>query len=332
MKFTVDYNSIWDIPRNFNILIVDDDKTVLKTIMNGIEAYFSEEFNLYGACSYHEAIEICDKVPLDLAIIDYKLQYKDGVELSKYIKSHSINTPILMITGTGDEVKEEALEAGVNVFLEKPLHHLEFLALVKNLLSINKRDIIGAKDLIHTLVRTIELRDEYTEGHSFRVANYALSIYEASGMKDAKLRKDLYIGCILHDIGKIGLPDVILKTEKSPLDPEEFEIIKKHPIEGYNICKNVDSLQDVLPVIKYHHEKLDGSGYPEGLTEKDIPEIVQISAIADIFDALTTDRSYRQKKSVGQALSIMEEEAKNHKISMKYLNILKHIIKENNNV
>jgi len=331
MKYTI--KQIWNTPRKFTILIVEDEQQSLNIIIKALESFLSGDYHLYPAVSLKQALDICNKIVPDVAIVDYNLPDGDGIELARYLRSNFSQTPILMITGMGADIKEEALEAGVNVFLEKPLRLLEFLSLIKNLLSISKatKDLTSAQELIQVLLHTIELRDKYTEGHSFRVANYSLKIAQEAGIKDKKSQRDLYVGCILHDIGKIGIPDQILKTDKTPLSSEEFEIIKSHPLKGYNICKEVDTLRDVLPIIKHHHEKLDGSGYPDGLVENQIPEIVQISTIADIYDALTSDRSYREKNNPKTALKMIEKEAEQKKINKELFRILSKLV-ENGNI
>lgn len=165
----------------------------------------------------------------------------------------------------------------------------------------------NVEDVVISLARTIDAKDRYTEGHTERVSQYALFLGERVGL-DEKQLKNLRIGALIHDIGKIGIDQNVL-NKPSPLTPEERQQIESHPILGANICHPLNSLQDAMFIIRSHHEKLDGSGYPDGLKGDDIPLEVRIVSIVDIFDALTTDRAYRSAMSIDKALSIIRQEA-----------------------
>ncbi|MEN2998584.1 MAG: HD domain-containing phosphohydrolase [Brevinematia bacterium] len=181
-------------------------------------------------------------------------------------------------------------------FTEEDLELLETIADILGISLINS--ILHQKinkistDIIKALITALEARDEYTKGHSYRVQIFSVKIARALGLPSKKIKK-VELSSILHDIGKIGIPDNILR-KPGKLSEEEYETIKKHPIIGYNILSSVEGLEDILDGIKYHHEKFDGTGYPEGLKGKDIPLIARIIAVADTLDAMTSDRPYRK--------------------------------------
>jgi putative two-component system response regulator len=168
------------------------------------------------------------------------------------------------------------------------------------------------EDVVISLARTIDAKDRYTEGHTERVSQYALFLGERMGMNEKQL-KNLRIGALIHDIGKIGIDQNLLNKTTS-LTPEERQQIESHPIVGADICYPLNSLQDAMLIIRNHHEKLDGSGYPDGLKGDEIPLEVRIVTIVDIFDALTTDRSYRSALSIDEALGIIRQEAHEGKL------------------
>lgn len=168
------------------------------------------------------------------------------------------------------------------------------------------------EDVVISLARTIDAKDKYTEGHTERVSQYAVFLGERLGLSDRDL-ETLRIGALIHDLGKIGI-DLNILNKPGRLTEEEFEQIKLHPLLGQQICSPLKALQEVGDIIRHHHEKLDGSGYPDGLQGEQISQNARIVAIVDIFDALTTERSYRAALTVEEALSIMKQEADQGKL------------------
>ena len=302
------------------ILVVDDDLQIVKIISKLLE---QSDIETLVALSVKEAIKILDNIEIDLLIVDYTFTNGNGLEIVKKAKHDNARVPIIMVSAANN-LKLKTLEFGVDYYLDKPFNGRELKAVVKNLLSLSKvhKNLDSAHDVIMALLRSIEARDIYTKGHSERVSFYALSIFDYIGFDDEEDRDNLISGCLLHDIGKIAVPDYILKSNKK-LDVEGRIEINKHPLIGYNICKDLKNLKDSLDIIKYHHEKLDGSGYPEGLVEKDIPYLTQIVTISDIFDALTSDRSYRKKNTIERAFEIIEEDVKKHKLNKVFFEALK---------
>lgn len=168
------------------------------------------------------------------------------------------------------------------------------------------------ESVVRALVKAVEAKDPYTAGHSERVMQYSLWLGEAIGLGPYELRI-LELGTLVHDVGKIGIPDAIL-TKPDRLTDEEYAIIKKHPEYGVNIIGNIDLFRECIPIVKWHHERLDGKGYPDGLKGEEIPVMVRISAIADMFDAMTSTRAYRQGMALDKVLEIMNDVAERGEI------------------
>jgi len=183
------------------------------------------------------------------------------------------------------------------------------------------------ESVIFALVKSIETRDFYTAGHSRRIAQLATEMGRSMGLSENEL-VILSKGSLLHDIGKLGISDIIL-NKTGELTADEYNLIKEHPIKGEDICKNIRLDADVLDIIRSHHEKLDGTGYPMGLKKNEIGTLVRIVTIADIFDSLTTNRPYRASKSTEEALSIVTAEANDGKLDNSIVDCLKSIILTN---
>ena len=302
--------------KTHTILTVDDEKEVLDII----ERLLEEEDKVVRFDNLEEAKEYIFNNHVNLLILDYNFPGGTSLELVEEVRATYSSLPIVLITGQDPEdIKLESLEKGVNFFVQKPFKGQEFRAMVRNLLRLSDayQSLEDANTIIKALTKAVETRDTYTEGHSTRVAEYTLMLYDFVGFNNEEERKAIMVGCLLHDIGKIGVPDSILKSANR-LTKEEFDIIKEHSQKGYDICRDVKNLENALPIIKNHHEKLDGTGYPDGLKGDEIPIIVQMVSICDIFDALTSKRAYRNEHGKKAAFDTLKEEAKEGKIN-KYL-------------
>ena len=247
----------------------------------------------------------------DLIVLDIDLPGENGYELTRKLKTHkkTCKIPIIMLTShSGLEAKLEGLEAGVDEYFTKPYYPIELIARIRSLLRVrNLMDHLDdSESIVFTLARIIDAKDHHTLGHADRVSRYAVLLGKLLKRSEAEI-KILEKGGILHDIGKMAIPDVIL-TKPGALSQEESDIMKTHPIIGCNICERLRSAKDALFLIRHHHEKLNGSGYPDGLTSGEIPLPVRILTIADIFDALTTRRSYKEAWSVDKTFEVMYEE------------------------
>jgi len=211
------------------------------------------------------------------------------------------------LTDSNDKVR--GIEAGADDFLNKPVLAEELIARVKSLLRLKEftDELETADSVLCTLGLIVEGRDPYTEGHCERLAVRAADLGRHLGLDDDSIIA-LRRGGFLHDLGKIAVPDDILK-KGSNLSPEEWAIMKLHPVTGENICKPLKSLRLVLPIIRHHHEHSDGSGYPDGLAGADIPVLPRILQVVDVYDALCTARPYKPAIPHELAAQTMREEA-----------------------
>jgi putative two-component system response regulator len=201
------------------------------------------------------------------------------------------------------------IEAGADDFLSKPFNAHELRARVRSLMRIKRYtdDLDSAESVIVSLALTIEARDWYTEGHCQRLARYASSLGTRLGLDDQDVAA-LMRGGFLHDIGKVGIPDAIL-LKTGPLSREEYEVMKQHTVIGDRLVGGLRSLRRVRPIVRHHHERLDGSGYPDGLRGDAVPLLAQIIGVVDVFDALTTERPYKRALSVERAYDELMGEA-----------------------
>jgi putative two-component system response regulator len=218
--------------------------------------------------------------------------------------------PVILLTGlqeSHDRIR--GIEAGADDFITKPFNRVELLARVHALLHLKRYtdELDTAESVIVSLALTIEARDRYTNGHCQRLSAYATALGQMLGLRRDDLAA-LQRGGFLHDIGKIGVPDAVL-LKPGPLTAAEFGLMKQHPIIGERLCGDLRSLRHVRPIIRHHHERLDGSGYPDRLRGDTIPLLAQVLGIVDVFDAITTARPYKPGKSVDQALDELAEEA-----------------------
>jgi len=250
------------------------------------------------------ALESVDRNPPDIVLLDVGLPDVDGFEVCRRIKGNAARRliPIVLVTGLhGREHRIAGINAGADDFISKPIDTEELKARVRSLLSLKRytSELESAESVIIGLALMVEARDPYTAGHCERLARYATALGSELQMSDKELAA-LRRGGYLHDVGKIGIPDTVL-LKPGPLTPEEFADMKRHPVIGADLCGNLQSLGQVRPIVQHHHERLDGSGYPDGLRGDAIPVLAQVIAVVDMFDALTTDRPYRQAMTLSRA-------------------------------
>jgi putative two-component system response regulator len=258
------------------------------------------------------ALEIIAREAVDLIILDLLLPGLGGIELCRRLKSNRKTQfiPILMVTSvSGHDFEVEGIEAGADEYLKKPLHPSVVRARVHSLLRHKAAidSLEEAETILFALAQAVENRDMGTSQHCERLAIYSVALGLTIGLP----RRDLvalYRGGFLHDIGKVSVPDsILLGTGK--LNEEQWRIMQRHTIHGVEICQPMKTLASVLPIIRSHHERWDGTGYPDGLRGEQIPLLARILQIVDIFDALTTARSYKPAYSKQEALDILEHEA-----------------------
>ena len=292
------------------ILVVDDQPSIagLMSQLLGIRGY-----DVVTASSAEQAeAEVSRQTP-DLILSDVMMPGKSGYDLCRALKDNPTTRliPFVLITGlTDSNDKVRGIEAGADDFLNKPVLAEELIARVKSLLRLKEftDELETADSVLCTLGLIVEGRDPYTEGHCERLAVRAADLGRHLGLDQDSIIA-LRRGGFLHDLGKIAVPDEILK-KGSNLSPEEWEIMKLHPVTGENICKPLKSLRLVLPIIRHHHEHSDGSGYPDGLAGADIPVLPRILQVVDVYDALCTARPYKPAITHELAAHTMREEAR----------------------
>ena len=290
------------------ILIVDDElaaRTALATLLR------REGFEVSDASDGATALAQCASFVPDLVLLDILMPGMSGFEVCRRIKAAPATrlTPVVLITGLSDrEDRIEGINAGADDFLSKPIDFTELLARARSLLRLKEftDDLEHAEVVLFSLAHSIEARDPYTRGHCERLAAMAARLGEKVGVPEEHL-KALRRAGIVHDIGKVAVPDAIL-LKPGPLSPEEIEIMHKHPVVGERICAPLRTFRLVLPIIRHHHERHDGSGYPDGLHGGEIPQTAAILQLADIYDSLTTNLPYRTALAPESALKIMDEE------------------------
>ena len=293
---------------NSKILLVDDSPDNIETLEQILEDFHYPIFKAYDG---DQALKMIEEIEPNIVLLDVMMPGKNGFEVAQIVKQNKKTRliPIIMLTALdGQDERLKGYQIGVDDFISKPFNIFELRARVRNLLQLHSyiNELDHAEQIIFSLARTVEAKDKYTEGHSERLSIMSAKLGRRINLADNDLTI-LRRGGILHDIGKIAIQDSILQKE-GPLTDDEYEIIKTHPAEGERICAPLKSLKPILPVILYHHEKYDGSGYPAGLKGSDIPIHARIMGIVDCYDALTTTRSYRPSMSIERALGIMEDE------------------------
>lgn len=294
------------VPR---ILVVDDNPD---TMMLMRELLSGRGYDVVAVGDAAQAEAEVRRQPPDLILSDVVMPFKSGYELCRDLKENTGTRliPFVLITGLSDrEDKLKGIEAGADDFLNKPIFAEELFARVKSLLKLKDftDELETAESVLCTLGRSVESRDPYTEGHCERLAQHASSLGRHLGLDEDAITA-LRRGGFLHDLGKIAVPDDILK-KGSNLTPDEWAIMKQHPITGENICKPLKSLRLVLPIIRHHHEHSDGSGYPDGLRNGEIPLLPRILQVVDVYDALRTARPYKPALSHDESAVTMRREA-----------------------
>jgi putative two-component system response regulator len=249
---------------------------------------------------------------IDIILLDVLMPGLSGIDVCRTLKRESATRliPVIMITASQDrEHRLAAIEAGADDFLWKPIDVTELRTRVRSLLRVKRLidDLESTETIMTMLGQIVEARDPYTEGHCHRLAAYATAFGAALGLTPAEL-DTLTRGATLHDIGKIGVPDSVL-LKPGRLDADERRLMQQHTVIGDNLCRTVKSLDRVRPIVRSHHERSDGRGYPDGLSGADIPLLAQVVGIVDVFDALTTNRPYRGALSVEAAYRMMLEDA-----------------------
>jgi putative two-component system response regulator len=292
------------------VLVVDDLASNLRLLARLLK---NDGHEVITAANGLEAMGIVMAERPDMILMDVRMPQCDGFEACRRLKQDPATRliPVVLMTGSVErDDRIRAIEAGADDFLTKPVDEPELRARVRSLVRLKKYtdDLDSAESVILSLALTVEARDPYTQGHCERLASYAVTLGQRLGLPEEDLAA-LHRGGYLHDIGKIAIPDAIL-MKPGPLTDAEFAQMKQHPVIGDRLCGNLRALHHVRPIVRYHHERLDGSGYPEGLSGDDVPVLAQIIAIVDVFDALTTPRPYASMRTHDAAHEELRREAR----------------------
>ncbi len=284
----------------FKIIAVDDEQGILDSLSIFMKR---SGYDFVGITDPIEAINRVKSEHFDLMILDFIMDPIHGDKVVEEIRKFDKDLYILLLTGHKDLAPplETIHQLDIQGYCEKSDKFDQLLLLIESgLKSVSQMRTISKMnedlekayvDSIEILRQTVEAKDPYTKGHSERVSAYAVLLGQKLDLSDEDIEK-LKIGGLFHDIGKIGIPDSILLKE-SKLTDEEYSKIKEHPVIGFNILKNAEMFKNILDIIKYHHERFDGNGYPERLSGNDIPYLARITSVVDSFDAMTSKRSYR---------------------------------------
>jgi len=297
--------------RHEGIILVADDNEANRELLSALLS--AEGYQVVCAADGQQALEHVVSGAIDLVLLDVVMPRPTGFEVCLAIKSKPETRliPVVLLTSlNSDSDRITGIMCGADDFLNKPVNKHELLARVHSLLRLKQftDELDNAETVLSSLALSIEAKDPYTEGHCDRLSKYSVSLAEKLGLPE-DLRVALRRGGLVHDIGKLAVPEHIL-LKPGPLTPEERKIMEQHTIAGERICAPLKSFRHVLPIIRHHHEKWDGSGYPDGLKGEQIPLTARILQITDIYDALTTDRPYRKALSPEKAFAIMREEVK----------------------
>jgi putative two-component system response regulator len=291
------------------VLVVDDNPHTMELMRDLLS---SRGYDVVAVPDAAQAeAEILRHAP-DLILSDVVMPGKSGYELCRELKENPITrlVPFVLITGLSQrEDRVRGIEAGADDFLNKPIFPEELFARVKSLIKLKEftDELETAESVLCTLGLSVESRDPYTEGHCERLAENASNLGRHLLLDEDEVIA-LRRGGYLHDLGKIAVPDEILKKGAN-LTPEEWQVMKRHPVTGENICRPLKSLRLVLPIIRSHHEHFNGSGYPDGLFGREIPLLARILQVVDVYDALRTARPYKPALSHEQAAITMHDEA-----------------------
>src|SRR6266436_4778114 len=270
----------------------------------------NHNYQVFTAGDKESAVRQCLQLQPDLVLLHDTLPDVCGFDLCRRIMGNPFNQhiPIVLIKPSSDPADAaRAREAGAADFWGTSTSLGEVISRVQSLLRLKSYIDEQAKSVVLSLARSIEAKRPLMDGHSERMANYAEQLGRSLDLPEDDLQ-ELRIACLLHDVGKVAVPDEIL-LKPGALNAEETEIVRQHPAIGEDICAPLKSLRHILPVIRHHHERMDGSGYPDGLCGHEIPLNARILQIVDVFDALTTDRPYRIALSSEEALEILRNEA-----------------------
>ena len=290
------------------VLYVDDQPDNLELLGAALRPL---GYEVWPALDGPAALAIARERQPDVVLLDVMMPEMDGFEVCRRLKADAETQllPVVFITGLDSrEARLRGLEAGATEFLSKPFDLTELEVRVRNLEAFRRltEDLDNAEQMLFAIARAVEARDEATGDHCDRLSQLAAQLGARLGL-DAESLKALRRSGYLHDIGKIGIPDAVL-LKPGRLTAEEWTVMRSHVEIGVGICSPLRTFRSVLPVIRHHHERRDGSGYPDGLKGEEIPLLARVFQVVDVFDALTNDRPYRKALSAAGAIEVLRAE------------------------
>jgi putative two-component system response regulator len=293
------------------VLVVDDEPVTARLLE---QILIREGHRVIIARNGLEALELVEQANPDLVLLDLRLPLLGGQEVCRRLKQNPDTRwiPVVVVTGQDDaQAKLSCWEIGADDFLIKPFQCAEIAVRCRSLLRVKRliEEFDSAEAVVFAFARAVEAKSPYTHGHSERVQEYALLLAEKAQLAEPD-QEMLRKGTLLHDIGKISLPDTIL-NKPGPLTPDEVHLVRQHTIQGMHIVEPLRSIRSVIPLIRWHHERFDGRGYPDGLAAQSIPAPVRVLSIADVFDALASRRPYRPALPHGRCLETLRRGAQN---------------------
>jgi putative two-component system response regulator len=307
------------VSRRTRVLVADDTDSIRALFQRLLTA---DGHEVISAEDGVEALDAAQRHRPDVILLDVGMPGLDGIEVCRRLKSDPAMrfTPVVLVTGLSDlSDRIKGIEAGADDFLSKPVHPHELRARVVSLSRM--KQLIDALDSAEAafvaLALTIEARDPTTKGHCERLAHHAVVLGRTIGLPAEDLHA-LHRGGYLHDVGKVGVPDSVL-LKQGPLTASEFDLMKHHTDIGDRLCAPLQSLRAVRPIIRCHHERVDGSGYPGGLRGDEVPLLAQIVGIVDVYDALTSQRPYRGPLTPDAAARHLLREAQEGKFTGQYV-------------
>lgn len=303
--------------RNEKIILVVDDSSAIRQMM--WEGLSNKGYRVITAQNGKEALNILQENRPDLILCDICMPVMNGFQLCETLHSDPfLSTIPFVVMSTEDDAgsMKRMMQYGAASYIVKPVNIEQLIIILEKIFSFQFHILLKEKERLDTertllissitsLVTALEARDLYTRGHSDRVANIVAKLVNLSGGNRAETDRALIAGK-LHDIGKIGIRDNVL-LKKGRLTDEEFKHIQEHPVIGTNILKSIESISDIINIVSSHHERIDGKGYPHGLKGEEIHLWARMTAVADTYDALTSDRPYRKGMEEGRALQIISD-------------------------
>jgi putative two-component system response regulator len=298
-----------DVAPAVQTVLVVDDEVVVREFLT--QVLTRAGFAVETAVDAPSALEAVSKVSPDVVLLDVRLPGASGFDVCRRIRLNRATRliPVVLVTGLDDRAaRVEGIDAGADDFLTKPVDTLEMLARVRSLARMKQftDNLDSVTDALATLASMLEARDGYGEGHCHRMANYATALGQAAGVSTAESQA-IYRGAFVHDIGMLSVPESILKNP-NPLSEADRQQVQSHTVIGAGLCSSMKSLHIARPIVRWHHEHLDGSGYPDGLVGDAIPISAQIVGIVDLYQAITSNRPYQRRHSPDEAVAILRQQ------------------------